>query len=246
MDSVRSLAVLADGQLASGSDDATIRLWNVTQLAETARLETGIDNQLYDWDGVPTGYTRDAVTALVALPDNLLASGYLDGTIRIWDVASGRLTTEVRSGAEHVWALALLADGRLASGSFDEEIRLWNPRTGSNAGCFSDAAGYFTQLVALPDGRLVSNAGDGTIRLWNPVLGRQAVTLDSRAEVLALAAGGFASAVGQTIQLWDALNACGLDSLTIHNPVTCLISFGAGGIVAGDRYGGLHWLQIKA
>jgi WD40 repeat protein len=245
-DSVRSLAVIANGLLASGSDDATIRLWDVARLTGTALFETGIDNQLYDWDGTPTGYSRDAVTALVALQDNLLASGYLDGTIRIWDPASGRLTTETRTGADHVWALVLLPDGRLASGSFDKEIRLWNPRTGSEAGCFSGDAGYHTQLITLPDGRLVSNAGDDTIILWSPDVGRQVATLANRAEAFALTAGGkLVSAAGPAILLWDLPNTCVVDSLTIDNPVTCLVSVESARIVAGDRSGRLHWLEIK-
>ncbi len=37
--SVAALCVLPDGRLASGSYDNTIRLWDVTAGAETARLE---------------------------------------------------------------------------------------------------------------------------------------------------------------------------------------------------------------
>jgi WD40 repeat protein len=241
-----AFAVLADGRLASGSDDATIKLWNVRELAEVGRLETGIDNQLYDWDGTPTGYTRDAVTALVALPDGMLASGYLDGTIRVWDSASARRVTEIRSGAEHVWALAVLLDGRLASGSFEKEIRLWDFRTGSDAGYLSGDAGYFTKLLTLPGGRLVSNAGDGTIRLWDPGLGRQVGALAGGADALAVTAGGqLVTAAGPSIQLWDLSKECLFGSVTVENPVTCLITSGAGRIVAGDRYGRLHWLQIE-
>lgn len=246
MDSVRSLAALADGRLASGSDDATIRLWDVAGLAETARLETGIDNQLYDWNGVPTGYTRDAVTDLVILPDNLLASGYFDGTIRIWDVASNRLITKISSGAEHVWALALLGDGRLASGSFDKEIRLWNPRTGAEAGFFFGDVGHFTKLITLPDDQLASNSGDGTIRLWNTDSGQQAATLAKPAEAFALTPGGkLVSAAGREIQVWDVPSACVLDGLTVDTAVTCVVSAGAKLIVAGDGNGRLHWLAIE-
>ena len=72
----------------------------------------------------------NSVTALVGLPDNRLASGSRDTTIRLWDSKSsievGRL--EVRGGTTN--ALAAMPDGCLASGSDKGTIRLWNARTG--------------------------------------------------------------------------------------------------------------------
>src|SRR5438105_2144635 len=63
------------GMLASGADDATIRLWD----AQTGRPLRTL-----------TGHT-DLVFSVAWSPDGgMLASGARDGTIRLWDAQTGR------------------------------------------------------------------------------------------------------------------------------------------------------------
>jgi len=67
------------------------------------------------------------IYALAFSPDGTrLASGSLDHTIRIWDVATGEGRATLTGHAGRVMAVTFSPDGKsLASGSWDETIRLW-------------------------------------------------------------------------------------------------------------------------
>ena len=67
--SVYALAVLPDGTLASGSNDNSIKLWDVGT-GQCVRTLQG---------------HSDGVNALAVLPDGMLASGSDDKSIKLWD-----------------------------------------------------------------------------------------------------------------------------------------------------------------
>jgi WD40 repeat protein len=60
-------------------------------------------------------------------PDsNTLAVGGLDNSVRLWDVASGRVRREFRGDQASATCLAFSPDGRLlASGSQDTTLLIW-------------------------------------------------------------------------------------------------------------------------
>jgi hypothetical protein len=152
---VRALAVLPDGRLASGADDHTIKLWDPASGQLQATLE---------------GHSR-GVRALAVLPDGRLASGANDGTIKLWDPASGQLQATLEGHSDWVRALAVLPGGRLASGGDDRTIKLWDPASGQLQATLEGHSGSVNALAVLPGGRLASGAFDGTIKLWDPASG---------------------------------------------------------------------------
>ena len=146
---VSSLAVLADGRLASGSDDdnGQIKLWPKDGAGEPVVLAHG-----------------SPVRSLVALPDGRLASGGHDGQIKLWP-RDGVGEPMVLSHGSEVWSLAVLADERLASGGADGQIKLW-PRDGLGEPMVLSHGSGLSFLAVLADGRLASSGEWGPIKLW--------------------------------------------------------------------------------
>ena len=65
------------------------------------------------------------VMSLAVLADGRVASGGLDGTIKLWPKEGKGEPVVLSHGDGEVMSLAVLADGRLASGDQDGNIKLW-------------------------------------------------------------------------------------------------------------------------
>ena len=112
---------------------------------------------------------REAVLALaVSLDGRYAVSGSADGTVRLWNLATGQCLQVLKGHRLEVGAVALTPDGRYAlSGSGDKTLRVWDLRTGQ---CLQVATGHRADVTAIavtPDGRhAISGSLDNTLRLW--------------------------------------------------------------------------------
>jgi WD40 repeat protein len=98
--------------LATGSVDATVRLWDVETRRTTAVLEPR------------SGY----VVAMAFSPDGrtlAIGGGY---TVQLWDVATGQVVAILHGHTDLVHSVAFSPDGQtLATGGADRTVRLWDP-----------------------------------------------------------------------------------------------------------------------
>jgi WD40 repeat protein len=124
---VWSVAVAPDGKyVVSGSGpvfivgDKTVRVWELATGKEVLRF---------------TGH-EDSVLSVAVTPDGkYVVSGSGDGTVRLWDLATGRLWNLVTGGREvrrftgheeSVTSVAVTPDGKyVVSGSADKTVRVW-------------------------------------------------------------------------------------------------------------------------
>ncbi|MFG2906149.1 hypothetical protein ACGF13_13915 [Kitasatospora sp. NPDC048286] len=134
-----------------------------------------------------TGHASEVwAVAVFTAPDGTphLATGGADGTVRIWNPATGTQQGQPLTGHDGgVGAVAVFTapDGtpRLATGGInDGTVRIWNPATGTQDGAPLTGHDDEVRAVAVftaPNGtpRLATGGADGTVRIWNPTTGTQ-------------------------------------------------------------------------
>jgi WD40 repeat protein len=157
---VNCLAFSPDGKtLASGSSDATIKLWDVATGKEQATLK---------------GHKAGVICVAFSPDGKTLASGSNrdDTTIKLWDVATGKEQATLK-GHKTGSGVTFSPDGkRLVSwggGARDTgTIKLWDVATGKEQATLWGHRSTVASVAFSPDGNtLASGDNDMTIMLWD-------------------------------------------------------------------------------
>jgi F-box/WD-40 domain protein MET30 len=169
--------------LFSASDDCSVRLWDLT-LRTCVRQFPGHRNQVQslkllslDLCNATEDVSKDrrcdeesSVARAQSLrdvtePQQLLVSGSLDNTVKLWDIESGKVVRTLFGHLEGVWAVAC-NKMRLVSGSHDRTIKVWSRDEGR---CVSTLVGHTGAVtcLALGEDKVVSGSDDGDVRIWS-------------------------------------------------------------------------------
>ncbi|THG23038.1 hypothetical protein TEA_000560 [Camellia sinensis var. sinensis] len=110
-----------------------------------------------------------AVTSIASSPSSLIASGYADGSIRIWHFEKGTCEITLNGHKGAVTALRYNKLGSLlASGSKDNDVILWDVVGESGLFRLRGHRDQVTDVVFLDSGKkLVSSSKDKFLRVWD-------------------------------------------------------------------------------
>ncbi len=240
----------ADGKIIAAADGRGVTLWdaftgkwlhdwghtsNVGVLAFTPDGKTlltganGNDRFLHSWDpftGRPRGKWKGhegGIRALLVTADgkHAISTGQ-DGTIRLWEVASGKEIGRIGEGKGPAGAADLSPEGKLLATWIGESIQLWDLASRQKVRSFGKET-VFNQVFHLafsPDGTKLASwaVHDANIRLWNVANGEELPSLTGAAESIqsigdaqwVFSPDGRTLAIGDRegiVHLWDPLTA---------------------------------------
>merc|ERR1712121_274748 len=138
-----------------------------------------------------------------------MGSGSWDGTLRLWDLASGNTTRRFVGHDKDVLSVAFSADNRqIVSASRDKAVKVWNLTNCKLKTNHYGHSQFLNCVTVSPDGSLCASGGkDGQAMLWDLNEGKHLYTLDGGDAINAMCFSPnrywLCAATGPSIKIWD-------------------------------------------
>ena len=113
-----------------------------------------------------------------------IVSGSDDGTVRVWDAASGAELLVLRGHEGWVFGRRVFAGWRTHRERVaDGTVRVWDAASGAELLVLRGHVGAVLAAAFSPDGaRIVSGSWDGTVRVWDAASGAELLVLRGHEE----------------------------------------------------------------
>ena len=219
---VNSVAISPNGRQAlSGSDDATLKLWDLTKCTCLRTF------QVY----------RYGVTSVAFSPDGRQALSGGQKKIKLWDLAQSKCLRTFEGHTDWVHSVAFSLDGRqVLSGGADWTLKLWDLVTGMCLHTFEGHTGIVYSVAISPDGRqALSGSGEKTLKLWDLVQGACLRTFEGHTDwvhSVAFSPDGRQALSGsrdKTLKLWDLAQSKCLRTFEGHTDWVHSVAFSPDG-----------------
>ena len=223
--------------IASGSFDASVRLWDAHTFQELhvlkARHMTGMQYVSFSPDG------------------RWLASGCFPCNYYIWDVTSGALHKFIPPGDPGSFRMLDIAAAfdptstRLATISRHEAVEIWDVETGRRHHVLR-RVGEANDVSFSPDGRMLLIASsDRTVRIWDALKGVELLRLREHTSIVSracfLPCGEYVASASwdETVRVWRTRDGSCMATFSEHEHLVTHVAFSSDGktLASGARNG---------
>ncbi len=185
------------------------------------------------------GLESEAMSADFGPEGRTIAAGTIEGTILVWDAASGSVLRTIVGRRNPVTQVAVSRDGALvASCSEGEPVRIHSLATGEVERDYGPESSSTGSLAFDPEGRRIGAGGaDGAVRVWPTVGGGSKIPV-----VFAGHTGGVSSVafspdgariatggVDKTVRVWDSASGASLSAQRGHDGSVQSVGFNVDG-----------------
>jgi WD40 repeat protein/DNA-binding SARP family transcriptional activator len=246
---IARLAYSPDGTLLAGTDSAGVN-------QDEANWEIPIwDTDTGELVHVLKGHTADVVTSAFSADGTKLVTSSYDGTLRIWDLASGTEEASLDIGID-AFGLGFSADDRYLLAGTRSSIRVWDATDLEELDPLEGHEDWIQALAFGRDGMVASVSFDGTTRIWDIEARRELARMRGHSgPVVGVAFSPDGTTVATsgmdgTTKLWDV--ATGRERITLygHSRLVHTVAFSPDGrflaTASGDGTVALHLLPIES
>jgi sterol desaturase/sphingolipid hydroxylase (fatty acid hydroxylase superfamily)/DNA-binding beta-propeller fold protein YncE len=175
----------------------------------------------------------------------IIVSACKDGTVKVWDAATGREERTILGSTSGVLSVAISAEGeRIVAGNTDGMVKVWDAATGLEQLSLAGHVGpVYGVAISADGGRIVSAGGDGTLKVWDALTGRKQFTIQgspSASSILSIAVSGNGQRIVSAsedgmIKVWNGLTGWEEHTLKGHTSIVLSVAISSDGrhIVSG-------------
>ncbi|XP_033631060.1 transducin beta-like protein 3 [Asterias rubens] len=181
-------ARLSNKFFVSGSEDCTIKIWDIPSTLPTQKGSTPV--QIHG-RFTERAHEKDINSVAISPNDKLLATGSQDRTAKLWHLEKETSLGSFRGHRRGIWCVQFSpVDQALATSSADGSIKIWALSDFSCVKTFEGHDASVLNVLFLSRGmQLVSCGSDGLLKLWTIKTNECVKTFDEHSQkVWALAA----------------------------------------------------------
>jgi WD40 repeat protein len=203
---VLALAFTKDGTgIVTADGQRQLRLWDAG---------SGKAVRSFDSASMERAYADSVLCGAVAADGQTVALGYVDGTVCLYEAATGKQLRVVGRHPGHVWSVAFAPDGKTLASSARRHgvVRLWDVATGQMVRSYAGHMGGVSGVLFSADGKTLIAAGgsfEPVIIVYDTATAKPVRRLEGHTDYvsgIALAPDGkwlASAATDRTLRLWD-------------------------------------------